>query len=498
MSSSIEPTPLEPTPPAPPTGPRGRILLAWLTILVVAGGMIYVQNSRRVGVAAQGREASSLVMLEVQMRWLVGYGPLLGEFVKDDKGREDLRESVIRQVHGFNRGGIDQRLSAIITIGEVDSFANAKIAVDQLENLVAEHQVELTEREARLLKTLNDLYTDYANNRPTAPLVSPADRAYFESSLGWFSELALSPAVPDEPDSARRLVVLAQARRTALGVLILVGIAGVGFAVGIVGLLLIAILAMKGIWKSRLGPPVAHHGVYVEAFSLWLGLYIGLTYVVPRLLGGHLKSPYPESLAMILSLVVLVWPVLRGVSWSQVRADIGLNLGTKPLLEPMLGFLSYLHSLPFLIVGFGFTILLARLFGPVVTANADPFQSDPSMAHPLISQLRNATAADIIPYFVMMCILAPVMEEIAFRGMLYRHLRDLSRTWTFGILFSALAVSLLFAAVHPQGLMATPLLASLACGFVLAREWRGTLIPAIIAHGLNNSLILVFVTMCLL
>ena len=92
--------------------------------------------------------------------------------------------------------------------------------------------------------------------------------------------------------------------------------------------------------------------------------------------------------------------------------------------------------------------------------------------------------------FLMACVLAPIMEEIAFRGLLYRHLRDATRRWRIGFLFSVFVVSVLFAVVHPQGLLAVPALAALAVGFALAREWRGTLAPSIIAHGLNNALIL--------
>jgi membrane protease YdiL (CAAX protease family) len=45
---------------------------------------------------------------------------------------------------------------------------------------------------------------------------------------------------------------------------------------------------------------------------------------------------------------------------------------------------------------------------------------------------------------------------------------------------------LIFAAIHPQGLLFIPVLGALACGFSLAREWRGSLIPCIVAHGVNN------------
>jgi membrane protease YdiL (CAAX protease family) len=122
---------------------------------------------------------------------------------------------------------------------------------------------------------------------------------------------------------------------------------------------------------------------------------------------------------------------------------------------------------------------------------ANPFASDPTMAHPLVEQFASSSVQDLIPMLLLACVMAPIMEETMFRGLLYRHLRDATRGWKLaGLVFSALVVNVIFAAIHPQGVFAIPTLASLACGFVLAREWRGTLIPCIIAHGVNNTLML--------
>ena len=86
---------------------------------------------------------------------------------------------------------------------------------------------------------------------------------------------------------------------------------------------------------------------------------------------------------------------------------------------------------------------------------------------------------------------APILEETMFRGVLYRHLREATRRWGFAASFlvSGLVNSFLFAAIHPQGLLAVPALMGLALGFTLAREWRGTLLPCMIAHGLSNGLV---------
>jgi membrane protease YdiL (CAAX protease family) len=48
--------------------------------------------------------------------------------------------------------------------------------------------------------------------------------------------------------------------------------------------------------------------------------------------------------------------------------------------------------------------------------------------------------------------------------------------------------SFIFAVIHPQGIFAVPLLMALAFGFSLIREWRETLLPCMVAHGLHNGL----------
>ena len=89
-------------------------------------------------------------------------------------------------------------------------------------------------------------------------------------------------------------------------------------------------------------------------------------------------------------------------------------------------------------------------------------------------------------------VIAPIVEETMFRGVLYRHLRETTRSLGFVVsaFLSAITVSFMFAVIHPQGPLFVPVLMGLAFGFTLAREWRGTLIPSIIAHGLNNTLVL--------
>ncbi len=68
-------------------------------------------------------------------------------------------------------------------------------------------------------------------------------------------------------------------------------------------------------------------------------------------------------------------------------------------------------------------------------------------------------------------VVAPIMEETMFRGVLYRHMREATGRmgrWR-SVILSALVVSFVFAEPHPQGLLAVPVLMALAFGFTAAQ-----------------------------
>jgi membrane protease YdiL (CAAX protease family) len=117
-------------------------------------------------------------------------------------------------------------------------------------------------------------------------------------------------------------------------------------------------------------------------------------------------------------------------------------------------------------------------------------------AHPIIAELGDGSALLIVQVLLLASVAAPIVEETIFRGVLYRHLRDASAGLGFvvSVLFSTLLAAFVFAVIHPQGWVAIPALMSLAVGFTLAREWRGTLIPSMVMHGVSNGLVLGMVT----
>ncbi len=202
------------------------------------------------------------------------------------------------------------------------------------------------------------------------------------------------------------------------------------------------------------------------------------------------------ALSMFLSLVVLAWPVLRGIPWQQVRDDLGLRLGKRPMLTVLFGPLTYLCSLPLLVLGLVvmFTLmLLLKRYG----LGSDPFEPGTGPSHPIVGVALQKSWWVWLQVFVVASVAAPIVEEIMFRGLLYQHLREVSDTWgrRLSILLSVLASGFIFAVIHPQGWLAVPVLMALASAFALAREWRGSLVPSMLAHGLNNGLVMLLLLM---
>jgi len=64
---------------------------------------------------------------------------------------------------------------------------------------------------------------------------------------------------------------------------------------------------------------------------------------------------------------------------------------------------------------------------------------------------------------------------------LFHHLRG---RWAWAP--SAAVVAVIFAAIHPQGWVAVPVLASIALALAALREWRGSIIASMTAHAFNN------------
>jgi membrane protease YdiL (CAAX protease family) len=515
-------------PPSPPDGqvpptPRRRwsimalalALLAWVVIFVMVLAIAIGERhaEEKLGeTAAQGN--IQMLTVRAQARYLVGTREQLARF---SPGSE---RQIISQAKTLNVGPIDQRLRYVVLVGELDGPGAAIKALDDLDSVIAQNKAVPSAQQDLLRKTLRQLYTDYERFHYDAPSLSDAQRQTLREKLDWFGKLALAPEgdpqLRDEcvavggavaaadinvecPDQSSRDEALQAASRVTWIMWSAVGGGIFFFLIGCVGLLFVLTLAIMGKLRGGLHCGWSPAGVYVETFALWMLAFGGISIGVGQLDAylGESFRPYrlmASALGTLATLVVLLWPVLRGLSWRQVREDIGWTFGRRPMLEPAIGAGCYFMSFPILLVGIVAVLALMGLQNLLSGGGPshDDLTSASSPTHPVVGPLASGDWSLRLQLFFLASIVAPIVEETMFRGVLYRHLREWTHRFSFigSVVFAGLLSSFIFAVIHPQGLLGIPVLMALAIAFVLTREWRGTLVPCMVAHGLNNGLVL--------
>ena len=308
-----------------------------------------------------------------------------------------------------------------------------------------------------------------------------------ESTLGWFGRLAVIGSERDEQlRQAQRSQIMDAASWMMVQLVFVLMVLGGLAVVGLVMLVLAIVWATQGVLHSRLSPLVPHDGVYAETFVVWL-IGFQILMVFAAVVAGDLPatlSMFVTFVAFILSLAALAWPVYRGVEWSQVRTDIGWTRGEGVLREFGCGLIGYMAAIPIAGVGLFISMMLILLTAPDEGAAA--------AAHPIVNELASGGWWIRIQVLMVASIAAPIVEETMFRGVLYRQVRSSVRGWSTwaAIAVSAGTTSLIFALIHPQGLLAVPALMALAIAFCLAREWRGSVIAPIVMHGVSNGIVM--------
>ncbi len=462
---------------------RGRPVLAWIVIILFVLVAVLFRDARPSAGARSPEDTVGMRIMEIQSKYLVGMSDWLPG--KDPK--------LYAQVQALNSGPVSQRLRFMTLAGELEGPSEALKQLHELDQQLAEQQVEWTADQAMLREILGRLYSDYERKQFTAPSIGEDEREQLRRELGWFGELALAPA--ESKDAEARAMVLAAAQRTVLALVgVFIGFALLGLA-GFVELIGFLTLLANGQLQGGLACGSPYGGIYAETFALWLVLFTSATFVASQVSLEEVRF-LPIAGGMLLSLAVLAWPVLRGVPWRQVREEVGLTVGRKPVLEPVIGVGGYAMTLPLLVVGVLVVLILLSLqrghpedtFGPV---------SRPD--HPATEWVAKSNWWGRLQVLLLASGVAPLVEETMFRGVLYRHLREasawLGKAGSIGI--SATVVSFIFAAIHPQGMLAVPALMALAYGFTLLREWRGTLIPSMVAHGINNAVVMLLLLLLL-
>ena len=389
------------------------------------------------------------------------------------------------------------RVAYAVLVGEVEGtgsglgrLGDLKAQTDAESRLLAEVEsrmrrlAESEAADAQSAKADAETETD-AETEPDAQTRADTGReaADVDRVLGYFARL-LDP----EDRSA--------ARAEGMPLLIALVAAGlwylVAFLAGLVVLIALAALLVLGRIKPRLRPaePRGKAIVLGEAFAAWIVAFLAsnlILAVVVEALPDHPAVPLALSLvAFFASLAVIpVVASLRGISFAELRGLVGLHAGRGLVVESLHGVACYVGAVPLLVVGLVVYLALATLWRHMTGAESAP-------SHPAIEQLVSAGPLGIALLFALASVAAPIVEEIAFRGLLYGHVRGIAlRTNRFlSAGLAAVVSSLIFAVIHPQGVLFVPALGGLAVGFCIYREVRGSLVAPMVAHAIQNAVTL--------
>lgn len=288
---------------------------------------------------------------------------------------------------------------------------------------------------------------------------------------GWFAELALAFKKPDNDPG--RWKVLSGGRRLLDLYHNYFVFAGLSLLAGVI---CIVVFFSRGAgFESRFDDQAVGGPVYLESFSVFLAGFVILL-CASAMLAWTLGPISPA--ALILGEVLLyglalttLWPWMRGIPLGDVAHDLGLHTGEGVLKEMGCGLVGFVLNSPL-------QVLLGIVWGIVVGSEDEASSS----GFPLFDTPGSWTL--VVLGVISAVIWAPVVEEIVFRGALYRAVNH-KLPWYAAVLITALA----FGLVHPYSPEGLAHVALSGIVFALLREWRGSLIAPITAHALHNGTI---------
>lgn len=380
-------------------------------------------------------------------------GPLIAE----------LAAAALQQLRASATSPADEMRAAIVA-AELDGAEAGIRALDAIN----------FEQNASLQGDADTLRKIWENPNVDDARLHPDQRRELWDRHGWFGRLALTWGLPQT--NALRRDAIAPARRTTITLLSAIVLGLMLLLAGVVLAIVLMVLAAIGNIRRAYAPPVQPAGAFVEAFAIYLAAFMLLSAA-----SAMISNPVMARAARIAAMcapIAALWPLVRGVSAPDWRAGLGWQLGRGLFREIGAGIVGYIACLPLLVIGIVITFFIVRKTG------AQP-------SHPIINEI-SSDPWKTLRILLLASVYAPIVEETMFRGALYHHLR---RWWHWTL--AAILVAFIFAAIHPQGWAAVPVLMMLAIAFAILREWRGSIIAPVTAHAINNGVVLLFATLAM-
>jgi membrane protease YdiL (CAAX protease family) len=429
---------------------RLRAAISWFFILATVALMLIPQLRTSKG----PRDYVQDLSLQLMGKYIVGVRYLLGHNPAFNGRIESLKQPLQRYENTGNR---------ILIVPITAELSGKRAAIAELMMIPDNAADDNVKRDIPLFLQL------YRNGK--ASLSSQQIQAI--KGYGWLGQLALSQGQPDS--SPERNAVLYSALRTViLVILFFLGFLAAMVA-GVVLLIVAIVLRAKGRLCSRLTIP-EHPGIsLLEAFAIYLTGFGALPLLIQRYIPG--SRPGALVLAVLAVWVGALWPRFRGSNWNDYRRAIGWQRGRGFFREIGAGIVGYIAGLPLLFVAGIFVAIISKYAGK-------------TPVHPIDYEITRGPL-HMLFWTLMACVWAPIVEETFFRGALFGYLHR-HLPWAL----SGILVAVVFAAIHPQGWLAIPVLATIGFTLSAIREWRGSLVASMSAHALNNGtavLMLIFI-----
>lgn len=409
-------------------------------------------------------------------------------------GSREVAGAPAGNLDDLNVGSLEQRYGIVLLKNEIVGADAAEELLIQIDALVAEKGYEPSETQVKLRKTVGDLLNRFKLEQWDTSVVAESEREALVDELGWVGKLGLAPK--GGPDPSEREALLSEAKASFFAYMFVICFVGCGGLLGLGASITLVVLLTNRKVSSKFDERRSRSAVYIETFAIWIVLFFVVTQFALYFINQFwaIEGTWARTVLQLFiffgSLVVLAWPIMRGLTFAEVRKDIGWTC-SNPFKEVAAGFFSYLALAPLIGVQLIILVIVSSL---TMQSESDSFAPTGGGAHPIQDEIATGDSTVWIGVFLLAVVAAPVVEETMFRGVLYRYLKDASnhrRVWV-SVAFASLVNGVIFAALHPQGLIGIPFLTTLAVGMSLARQWRDSLVASITMHAINNGVLTCF------
>jgi membrane protease YdiL (CAAX protease family) len=226
-------------------------------------------------------------------------------------------------------------------------------------------------------------------------------------------------------------------------------------------------------------PPLAPRRSFFRGVPWrWSDVLIGLVPLVSLRATNALIAPAlllaaPHWLWLPIAILAYAWVLIYPLSIARRR-----NAGLPRLPRPRTIFVEALFALLAVVavqvVQATFFLSLSYLFGDQAVPRY-PFE-------PIV---RSPNRIESLGFLILVVLVTPVAEEVFFRGMFYNALRQ-----RLNPVVAAPLQAVVFALLHPYGLVGSAAVALYGLAFALIYEWRKTLLAPVLLHTLVNAVVM--------